>query len=118
MKDSSVIVPDFEKQTAREQKVATQVEQAEKGLTADEKALANLASSEGWKVLKQDLCDEIKTLSEDLTSFISTGADFQSVGQRAVVANILTEKYNQLISRVESTAIYEQEHARSSKQDK
>jgi hypothetical protein len=62
---------------------------AEKGNSEEEIILNSIASSDGWKVLTDEMDAIIEELEGSLSAQMEAGADFDSIGKTAVVKEIV-----------------------------
>ena len=70
------------------------------GVTEEEKILAGLSESSGWKVLKEF----IERVTDDLDNVnvvaISQGANFEEIGKNTVVVNLAKSVIEKIVNRI------------------
>ena len=110
--NAAAIIPDFSARQQKEEQLLQESNQAEQGPTENEKALSALAASRGWAVLQEYITSQIEQVDADLTAAIATGASFEAVGQRAIIAATLKEHYQAIISFVQTREEYVNSNAR------
>lgn len=92
-------------QMARDLKGVDQ-EDIKKGIDKDDSALADLAGLPGWKVIKQYILDKKKALKPNYDGIDKLDDDifFRNLGLRTMVYDLISEQFDDIIDKVESTS--------------
>lgn len=69
-------------------------------LSENEKALATIAHTSGWKVLKDYALDLVEELEDANRQAIARGLDFTEIGKNAVVLSLSKDIIHKLITKV------------------
>jgi len=105
--NSAAIIPEFDTfKKMREERAEMEVEEAKAGTTSSEKTIADLAAHSGWSLIENHVFTRIQTLQDGLQTAISNSSDFEAIGQRAVVVNLVQEELEGLINFVRSREKY------------
>lgn len=73
----------------------------EKGATEEERQLYSMARTKGWKIWREYLDNVLEDLDNMASVSIENGADFNVIGQNAVVVNATKAIINRMINRVD-----------------
>lgn len=71
------------------------------GATEEEKILAGLSESSGWKVLRGFINRVVNDLDNVNTAAISQGATFEEIGKNTVVVNLAKSVIERILSKID-----------------
>lgn len=78
------------------------VKRAEKaGSSQEEIALSDIASSNGWKILTDEMDRMVEELDDSLANQVAAGADFADIGKTALIKEIVKSYILRLKNRVQ-----------------
>lgn len=113
-KANTAVVPDSLKALQEVRSLRNEAVAQETGVSKDEAALADLTAMDGWAVLRNFIHGEIDSLEKAVSMTMASGASFEAIGAKAIVATTVKEKLLGLIEYVEAHATYVQSRQRTS----
>ena len=85
-------------------------EEAKKtGVAKEDNALATLAATSGWKILKEYVDSLKKTLDLKLQQAVSSGMTEAEIGKSAVMSVLAKDMLDSIVSKVEDSALIVEE---------
>jgi len=76
-------------------------EKGVQGITDEEKALATMARTSGWKVLKEYVREVVESLDTINEVAIENGSSFEEVGKNTVIISLAKGVIKKIIDKVE-----------------